>query len=135
VVAINTLTKEVVKLRKTIGMRTPGLVYVKMISEGINGMSKFALVLPESGAADTAAREVIFSVNGGDPITQNLVGTATASEEFDGEQGQFVTGTLVDIDDATPTPNRSEPRTFELELVDTIAPPQPGEVGVRMISE
>lgn len=135
IAAISLLTTEVIRLRKVIGLRKPGLVFVRMVSEGRIGMSKFALVLPEPGAADVVSRELVFSVNGGEPITQTLAGTARESEEFDANQGEVVTGSLVDIDDATPTPNRSEPSLFELELLDTIAPPTPGQVGVVMRAE
>jgi hypothetical protein len=135
IAAITALTREVIRLRKVIQLRRPGLVFVRMVSEGVNGMSRFALVLPTPGAADVVSREISLSINGGEPTTQTLAGDATESAEFDGQQGDIVTGSLVDIDDATPTPNRSEPSVFELELTDTIAPPQPGEVGVRMVSE
>ena len=135
IAAINLLTREVMRLRKVIGLRRPGLVFCRMVSEGLNGMSKFALILPAPGAADVVSRELTISVNGGEPVTQTLPGSALESEQFDGNQGEIVTGSLVDIDDATPTPNRSEPRTFEVELKDTIAPPQPGEVGVKMLEE
>ena len=135
IAAISLLTTEVIRLRKVIGLRKPGLVLVRMVSEGKSGMSKFALVLPEPGAADVVSRELVFSVNGGEPITQTLAGSTLESEEFDANQGEVVTGSLVDIDDATPTPNRSEPSLFELELLDTIAPPTPGQVGVVMRAE
>ncbi len=136
IAAINALTIEVMRLRKTIGLRKPGLVFCKMVFDGGNGMSKFALVLPQPGAADVVSRELTFAIPGGEPVTQVLAGTVKESEEFEASQGDVVSGTLIDIDDATPTPNRSEPSVFtELELSDTIAPPQPGAVGVRMVSE
>ena len=52
IAAIQALTKEVTRLRKVIGLRKPGLVFVRMVSEGNNGMSKFALVLPAPGASE-----------------------------------------------------------------------------------
>lgn len=131
--SINRLTREVIHLRKVMELRKPGLVFSKMISEGI-GMSKFALILPPPGAADVVTREVIYSINDGAPVTLELPGTALETEPFEAQEGQVVTGTLVDIDDASP-PNRSEPRTFNLALNDTIAPPQPGEVGVKMTED
>jgi len=134
IAAINALTKELIRLRKVIGLRKPGLVFVRMVSEGKNGMSKFALVLPAPGANDVVSREVVFAINGGESVTQSLPGSAEKSEEFDAIESDIVTGTLVDIDDAVPA-NRSEPRVFELVLADTIAPPQPGEVGAVMVTE
>lgn len=131
---VRKLLSEINDLRNVIQLRKPGLVFSKMISEGMNGMSKFALILPPPGAADVVSREVIYSINDGPPVTLTLPGTALETEPFDAEEGQVVTGTLVDIDDASPA-NRSEPRTFNLALNDTIAPPQPGEVGVRMTED
>lgn len=134
ITGVNRLIVEIRDLRKVIQMRKPGLVFSKMISEGMNGMSKFALILPPPGAADVVTREVVYSINDGAPVTLTLPGTARETEPFEAEEGQVVTGTLVDIDDANPA-NRSEPRTFNLSLADTLAPPQPGEVGVRMTED
>lgn len=131
---IRKLVIEIHGLRNVIQLRKPGLVFSKMISEGMNGMSRFALVLPEPGAPDVVSREVVYSINDGAPVTLTLPGTARETEPFEAEEGQVVTGTLVDIDDANPA-NRSEPRTFNLSLADTLAPPQPGEVGVRMTED
>jgi hypothetical protein len=134
IAAIHSLTVEVIRLRKVIGLRKPGLVFVKMTLEG-HDMSKFALVLPQPGANDVVSRELTFAINDGEPVTQTLPGSAEESEEFEAVEGDVVTGSLIDIDDAVPTPNRSEPSTFELPLTDTIAPPMPGQVGARMVSE
>jgi hypothetical protein len=132
--AIVLLTAELVRLRRVIGLRKPGLVFAKMILEG-EVMSVFALVLPAPGSADVVARELVVSVNGGEPVTVTLDGTALESAEFVANQGDIVTGSLVDIDDAAPVGLRSEPSVFELVLADTIAPAQPGAVGARMVSE
>jgi hypothetical protein len=133
--AIVKLTAEVVRLQKVIGLRQPGLVFVRMVFERPNGMSKFQLVLPESLTADVVVggkKMLAFSVGGGEVINQEVSGDALASEEFDGTEGQFATGTLIEVDDAG---NSSPPRDFNVELKDTIAPGLPGEVGVKMISE
>lgn len=135
IASIRDLTREIIRLRKVIGLRRPGLVFSRMVFEGESSVSKFVLVLPAPGAADVVQRELVFSVAGGEPVTQLLSGSALESDEFSGNQGDIVTGSLVDIDDATPSPNRSEPSLFELELVDTIAPPQPGQVGLKMTAE
>lgn len=106
-----------------------------MISEGMNGMAKFSFTLPVPGAPDVpngGSREVVYSINDGPPSTMNLPGSAMETDPFDAQKGQFATGTLVDTDKSG---NRSEPRTFNVELKDTISPPQPGEVGVRMVED
>jgi len=132
--AITLLTVELVKLRKVIGLRKPGLIFSRMILEK-RIMSVFALVLPAPGSADVVSRELVVSVNGGEPVTVTLDGSAVESAEFSANQGDIVTGSLVDIDDAVPVANRSEASVFELVLADTIAPVQPGAVGARMVSE
>lgn len=131
------LTREVIRLRRVTGLRKPGLVFVKFVSKE-NGMAKFALVLPTPGAEDViqaGERELVISINGGEPVTQILSGSALESEPFDAEEDDIVSGSLVDIDDAKPTPLRSEPRSYELEVPDVTAPPQPGEIGLRKIDE
>jgi hypothetical protein len=129
------LTDEIRKLTKVIGLRTPGLVLLRKISDGVDGMGKYVLVLPTPGAIDVVSRELVVSINGGEPVTQMLAGTALESEQFEAVEDDIVSGSLVDIDDAKPTPLRSEPRLYELPILDTTAPPQPGEIGIRAITE
>jgi hypothetical protein len=54
------------------------------------------------------------------------------SLSFNVKEDGVVSGHLIDIDNAG---NRSEPRLFSLVAKDTIAPPQPGELGIIAISE
>jgi hypothetical protein len=96
--AIALLTVELVKLRKVIGLRKPGLIFSRMILER-RIMSVFALVLPAPGSADVVSRELVVSVNGGEPVTVTLDGSAVESAEFSANQGDIVTGSLVDIDE------------------------------------
>ncbi len=110
----------------------PGLVGLSVLSQGEDGMLKFVLTLPEKGASDVVSRELTVSVDGGEPVVFTLAGDVVESQEFEAADGAAVTGTLVDVDDAG---NKSEAREFTLVLVDTIAPPQPGEVGVKVVSE
>lgn len=116
---------------KVLRLKTPGLVFLKVVSEE-GTMLNFVFVLPPKSAADVVNRELVVSVDGAEPTTANYAGDATESGEFSGEQDQTVTGTLVDIDDAG---NRSEPRPFEFVLVDNLAPAQPGELAIRVTSE
>lgn len=122
---------------KAVRLRTPGLVFLSVRKEKVGDkiMSICKLRLPTPGAADVVARKLTISVAGGDPQQFDLPGDALESSEFEASQGDGIVGQLVDIDDASPTPNESEPRTFELTVADTIAPPQPGEIAVVMVSE
>lgn len=132
--SLNKLTELVTLARsilKVLRLKTPGLVLLKIVSEEGN-MLTFVLTLPAPGAADVVSRELVVSVNGGEAQTLSLDGAATESSELSGEQDNSVTGTLVDIDDAG---NRSEPREFSFVLVDNLAPPQPGELGLRVTAE
>jgi hypothetical protein len=126
------LAEDIRSLNKSIRLRTPGLVWLKFIKNLENGMAQYALVLPTPGAEDVVVRELVFSVNGGEPITQTLQGQPLESEPFEANEDDTISGSLIDVDDATPA-NRSEPRLFELVIPDTTAPPQPGEVGLRKI--
>lgn len=112
--------------------RKPGRVYLRVLREGANGMLTFILKLPEKSAADVVSRELSVSVAGADAEVLSVAADATSSQEFTAEQGATVSGSLVDIDDAG---NRSPAREFSFVLADTIAPPQPGEVGVEVVSE
>lgn len=119
-----------IKCKKVI--KKPGKVSLSIISQGENGMLKFVLVLPPKGAEDVVKREVTVTVGSVGPNLLTLDGAANETELLDGNDGEVVVGNLVDVDDAG---NRSEAREFNFTLVDTIAPPQPGEVGVRVVSE
>lgn len=110
----------------------PGLVGLSVLSQGESGMLKFVLTMPEKGASDVVSRELTVSVDGAEPVVFTLTGDVVESQEFEAADGAAVTGTLVDVDDAG---NKSEAREFTFVLVDTIAPPQPGEVGVKVVSE
>lgn len=131
---IRELVAEVRMIRRVLRLRRPGTVFVRMFSEN-DGMSKFKFVLPQPGANDVVSRELTYSINGGEPVMQQLTGIAMESELFDASQGDTVTGALVDIDDAQPVGWRSPESTFNFILQDTIAPSQPGAVGVQMVEE
>lgn len=130
--AILALVMEIRSLAKVLRLRQPGIVFVRMVSEGENGMLKFIIVLPTPGASDVVSRELNFKIGSGDPQTITLGGAALGTDELEGQDNDLIEGALVDIDDAG---NRSEPRLFELILVDTIAPPQPGDVGLLVTAE
>ena len=95
-------------------------------------MLNFVLVLPPKSAADVVARQITLQVGTQEVVTVDLDGETLETGEFTGLDNDSVTGSLVDIDDAG---NRSEPRDFDFILLDTIAPPRPGELGLRVTGE
>lgn len=115
---------------KILQLKKPGLVFISF-TQGEDGMLKFVLVLPEKGVADVVARELKFSI-ADNLFDVELNGDVVESPEFSGNDNDQVIGTLVDIDDAG---NRSEAREFSFVLVDSIAPPQPGELGLKLTGE
>jgi len=121
--AINSVTK-VLRLRK------PGLVFLCLVNEN-NSMLEFKLLLPPASAADVASREVRFMID--DFLVEaDLNKEDQETNLYQAEEGAVIRGTLVDIDDAG---NRSEAREFEYTLNDTLAPPQPGELGLEVVAE
>lgn len=129
---LNELLRAALRIEKLLRLRQPGLVWLKVVSEKENGMLKFVVVLPAPGASDVAKRELQVAIGSGSPATFELPGDALNSDEMGGEENETVAGQLIDIDDAG---NRSEARTFSFVLVDTIAPPQPGELGLKVTAE
>lgn len=117
-------------LTKVLRLRKPGMVFLVIRKE--EDMMKFVLVLPTIGAPDVVTRKLEIQVGGGEPQNFEFPGTATETDAFIGEQDDAVSGTLRDIDDAG---NVSDPRDFGFVLEDTIAPPQPGEMGIRITEE
>lgn len=95
-------------------------------------MLTFKLVLPPPGASDVVARELTYSIGGGTTSTEQLDGGATEFGGLVGNDNEPVAVSLVDIDDAG---NRSEARSQTFTLTDTLAPPQPGEMGLVIESE
>lgn len=118
-------------IKKLLGKRMPGLVFLKVVREE-DEMLFFNLVLPPAGAADVASRQVTVTIGTGDPQTINLAGTDLSTPELSGSDNDAVVGTLVDTDDAG---NASPAREFSFVLVDTLAPPQPGELGIAITRE
>lgn len=126
------LARSILKLLR---LRKPGLVYLRVVGEfkkGSVSMLRFKLVLPAPGASDVASRELSIKIGEGEPTGDILPGTALESGEFTGQDGEGVSGELTDIDDAG---NRSPARAYAFFLSDTLAPPQPGEIGLVVTGE
>jgi hypothetical protein len=128
---IERLNRTLNKMVKVLRLRKPGPIFVR-VYEGEDSMLKFVLVLPQKGAADVVQRELTVQVGEGDPVVVSLGGDEVESGTFEGEDGDSVSGSLVDVDDAG---NKSEAREFSFVLVDTVAPPTPGEVGLKVTEE
>lgn len=109
----------------------PGPLRLTVISED-RDMLQFKLVLPAPGAPDVVSRELSVKVGEGDAVVQPLAPDALEVVGFEGADNAVVAVSLVDIDDAG---NRSEAREQQFTLTDTIAPPQPGEIGLQVTAE
>lgn len=128
---ITTIISDCLKsILKILRLKKPGLVFISL-RQGEDGMLKFVLVLPEVGARDVVTRELRFMV--GDVAQEvDLAGDAVETAEYTGADNEAVVGTLVDVDDAG---NRSDAREFSFVLADTLPPPQPGVVGLKLTGE
>jgi hypothetical protein len=118
---------------KILRLRQPEMVFLTVVSED-EGMLKFVLNLPAKSAVDVVKREVTITIGSGSPTVIELDGDALVTAELEGQENDPVVGQLVDIDDAVPA-NRSPAKDFSFVLVDTIAPPMPGDVGLTVTAE
>lgn len=126
---IRSINNTCLSILKVLRLKKPGKVSITMF-EG-EGMLSFVLTLPERSAKDVVARELTVSVDGVETV-ESLNGDSLESQAYSGLDNAAVTGRLVDIDDAG---NRSEPSEFTFVLADTIAPPAPGQVGLKVTAE
>ena len=117
------------QILKVLRLKRPGKVTLSI--KGENDMLKFVLDLPSKAAPDVVSRELKVVIDGVETF-EALEGDAITSTEYAGADNAVVTGSLVDVDDAG---NRSEASEFSYVLVDTIAPPAPGMVGLRVTAE
>lgn len=95
-------------------------------------MLRFKLLLPNPGASDVVARKLVVVNGNNEPQQLDLPGDSMETLEMEGQDNDVVSGTLEDIDDAG---NVSPAREFSFILTDTIAPPQPGEIGLVVTGE
>lgn len=120
---------------KLLRLRRPGLVYLRVVGSSYERdvkMLRFKLVLPAPGAADVVSRKLDVAIGTADAVSVELAGDVLESAEYSGEDNSPVSGWLIDVDDAG---NQSEPREFSFVLVDTLPPPQPGEIGLLVTGE
>lgn len=94
-------------------------------------MATFGIVFafPATGAVDVAQRELSVTVNSSDPpLTRTYPAPADKSDEWVFNDADHLLAVLVDIDAHG---NRSQPSAaFEYDVVDDVAPPAPGALGV-----
>jgi hypothetical protein len=126
---LRSINSTCLSILKVLRLKKPGKVSITMF-EG-EGMLSFVLTLPERSAKDVVARELTVSVDGVETV-ESLNGDSVESQVYSGLDNAAVAGRLVDIDDAG---NRSDPSEFTFVLVDTIAPPAPGQVGLKVTAE
>lgn len=118
----------------------PGLVFLQFLKEGSNGMKVFTLKLPLATAEDVKFFEVVYKVGDAEPVTLTPLNpdygktpvTPGEIPNLQAENGTVVVGTVCCVDDAG---NKSAVREFSLEVLDTTAPPMPGEVGIVITDE
>jgi hypothetical protein len=114
----------------------PGEVTVTITGErSVEGMAdkiQFDVNLPPKAAPDVVNRELTVDFGDGNPNVFELSGDENVVTGLEGDQDSTVNLALVDIDDAG---NRSEASTASATLVDSVAPPKPGELGVTIIGE
>lgn len=126
-----TLTKFLPHLKRIAGAERPGVIYLQTRSQE-GTMLTFDIVLPPATASDTTKGELAVTIGNAEP---QVIETAVGQERvtgLSGEDGAPVSASFVFIDDAN---NRSEPSTLEAVLTDTIAPPQPGSLGIEVTGE
>ena len=118
----------------------PGLMSLLVLKE-VTTMSTrefiCALALPALAAADTVSRKLILQKLGepSEPIEYIIVEpelSSLRSPEFQFSNKQKFTATLTSKDGEG---NENEPRTQEFVVIDSIAPPVDGEMGVLVLRE
>lgn len=124
--------RAVLKILKTRAIQV-GPLHLSITGEE-NMSLKFKVGLPPATAADVVSGELSVRIDAGEPI---VIATAKDQTEvvdgqLSGRDGATVELSYVLIDDAG---NRSEPSVFVGQLLDTIAPPKPGELALVITEE
>ena len=93
---------------------------------------QFEVTLSPPAVSDVVSRKLSVTVGDGTTIERTLFPDEMSVGGFEGNDRDIVEVSLVDLDGRG---NASEPRTLSTVLVDTIAPPQPGELGIRVTGQ
>jgi len=108
---------------------------INLIYVGEDDMTKqifdVVIVLPPPSAPDVATREVVVN-DGQTEATLTLERDAVKLDPRSYAKDTSVSVALTDIDAAG---NRSPKSVKEFVIVDTFAPPQPGEIGLLVVAE
>jgi hypothetical protein len=114
----------------------PGEFNFRVTREFQNGeidMLTFVVILPEESTFDVVRRDVTVIRADSSSSVVTVDGKAAGETiEFTGQQGEVVGVSCVNVDDAG---NVGPARTASFTLVDTIPPPEPGELGLRVTGE
>lgn len=112
----------------------PGRLSIAQLGEDAMQKILFEVALPGLAAPDVVKRELTVQIAG--VVTTTVLEGATLNDAtvggLKGLQDAALHLELVDIDDAG---NRSQPSVFDGVLVDTFAPPAPGQLGIKAIGE
>lgn len=99
--------------------------------ENMADMILFSVSLPPKSAPDVASREVTIKIGEAEEV-RSFGPEVVLIEGLEGEQDVVAMISLVDVDDAG---NKSEASVAEAVLADTVAPPQPGALGIIVVGE
>lgn len=116
----------------------PGILKLRVIAEkaspAMPDRLTFVVSVPaEPTPTDVVKREVIvLQADQLEQVSEHDGNGAMDVGPFEGDQDSKVEVRMVNVDDAG---NRSPARTQMFTLVDTIAPPAPGEIGLRVVAE
>jgi hypothetical protein len=112
----------------------PGPVQLMVTGESFMAQKflKFVLVLPPKAAPDVVTRELTVKIGDNDASTLTIAGDETKVEGLEGLADVIVDFSLVDVDG---NGNRSPAVSNSARLVDTIAPPVPGELALQVVGE
>lgn len=124
-------------LRRMAGITNPGPIRIINVQERADmpDTIQFAVQLPEWPAepSDVAKGQLSVKIGESDPVVQDVEKGATEVAGLEGPQDATVVLSFIYIDDAG---NASEnPATASVVLTDTVPPPDPGALGVRLTGE
>jgi hypothetical protein len=112
----------------------PGAPSIRVVAED-DAMLTFVVALPAKTAQefDVVSRRVELVIGGVEAEPQVVAADTLEIGPFQGQQDQSVVIRVWNLDDAG---NQSESASlFEGVLLDTFAPPAPGQIGIRVIGE
>lgn len=110
----------------------PEVVVLQVRSKPMADVLTYRVSAPAPTDADVVSRLLTVAVNGKETVSTSFDGATTDLGTFDVPQDSVVDLSLVDVDDSG---NKSEPAVFSFVAVDTVAPSQPGALGVTLEGE